>query len=284
MLGKKFSRKLLAASLAIGAFTFTPQFNGFNFISNVQAAKQIFKPVLTAKDQLQKAINLYDQGKYQEAFKYFDMAIKMDPNMAEAYECRGDAYLKFGEISQADSETLSAYNKAIDDYNKAVYLDKTNAATYYKKIAVAYYKRGVVHSDSKSYDAAIDDLNKALEFDPTYAPAYFKRGFIYGEIIKKYHVAIVNYYGAIYFDSNNAEYYTWRGRCYQALRQTETAISDFSKAIELNPSYWRAYKYRSECYRALGETEKANADSVKAQIEKANADNAEVMKLLQNKQ
>ncbi len=233
MLGKKILRKLLAASLAVGVFTFTPQINDFNFISTAQAAKQVFKPVLTAKDQIQKAINLYNQGNIQEAFKYFDMAIKMDPYMAEAYEVRGDAYLKLGENSQADSEAISAYNKAIDDYNKAVSLDRTNATTYYKKIAVAYYKRGVVHSDNKRYDAAKDDLNKALEFDPTYAPAYFRRGFIYGEVIKYYDVGIVNYYAAIYFEPNNAEYYYWRGKCYQALRQTEKANADFAKAKQL---------------------------------------------------
>ena len=233
MLGKKISCKLLAASLAVGIFTFMPQINDFNFISTVHAAKQIFKPVLTAKDIVQKAINLYNQGNYQEAFKYFNMAIKMDPYMAEAYESRGDAYLKFGEISQSDSAGISTYSKAIDDYNQAVSLNRTNATTYYKKIAVAYCKRGVVHSDNKNYDAARNDLNKSLEFDPTYAPAYFKRGFIYGEIIKNYHVAIVNYYGAIYFDPNNAEYYTWRGKCYQALRQTEKANADFAKAKQL---------------------------------------------------
>ena len=234
MLGKKFSCRFLAASLAVGVFTFMPPVDYFNFVSTAHAARENhFKPVLTARDILIKATNLYRQGQYQEALQYLNRAIEMDSNMAQAYERRGDTYIKIGEISQTYSEAISAYNKAIDDYNKAVSLDRTNATTYYKKIAVAYYKRGVVHFDNKNYDAARNDLNKSLEFDPTYAPAYFKRGFIYGEIIKNYHVAIVNYYGAIYFDPNNAEYYTWRGKCYQALRQTEKANADFAKAKQL---------------------------------------------------
>ena len=228
MLGKKFSCRFLAASLAVGVFTFAPQINDFNFVSTAHAARENhFKPT-TARDIVIKATKLYRQGQYQEALQYLNRAIEMDSNMAQAYERRGDTYIKIGEISQTYSEAISAYNKAIDDYNKAVSLDRTNATTYYKKIAVAYYKRGVVHSDNKNYNAAIDDLNKSLEFDPTYAPAYFKRGFIYGEIIKNYHVAIVNYYGAIYFEPDNAEYYN------QALRQTEKANADFAKAKQLS--------------------------------------------------
>ncbi|MCZ7380032.1 MAG: tetratricopeptide repeat protein [Candidatus Methanoperedens sp.] len=66
------------------------------------------------------------------------------------------------------------FDKAIEDYNKAIELNP--------KLAEAYNNRGVVYIYIKEFDKAIKDYNKAIELDPKYAEAYNNRGAVYSYI------------------------------------------------------------------------------------------------------
>jgi len=60
-----------------------------------------------------------DSGKYQQAIKDFNQAIKINPNFVPAYEGRAQAYYESGE-----------YKQAIENHKKCINLDPNNAVVY----------------------------------------------------------------------------------------------------------------------------------------------------------
>ena len=68
-----------------------------------------------------------------------------------AYNNRGAAYYYLGQ-----------YQRAIEDYDKAIQLDPD--------YATAYYNRGGSYSDLAQYQRAIEGFDKAIQLDPDYAP------------------------------------------------------------------------------------------------------------------
>ena len=75
------------------------------------------------------------------------------------------AHLFFQEIEKGD------YDRATEDYNKAIKLSPQLAETYYNK--------GVLYRRQGDYDQAIENYTKATETNPHLAPAYINRGFAY---------------------------------------------------------------------------------------------------------
>jgi len=63
------------------------------------------------------------------------------------------------------------YDRAIEDFNKAIALDPNYAK--------AYTNRGIAYADKGQHDRAIEDYNKAIALDPNYAEAYTNRGVAY---------------------------------------------------------------------------------------------------------
>ena len=74
------------------------------------------------------------EGNYEEAVIAFTAAIEIEPNRAEAYVGRGDAYIKSSEAE----ENLSL---AIKDYEQAIELDEANADAYLG-LADVYIRQG----------------------------------------------------------------------------------------------------------------------------------------------
>jgi len=88
------------------------------------------------------------------------MAIQLDPNDADAYYNRGITYYHKGQ-----------YDRAIENFNKAIALDQN--------YALAYNNRGVAYDKKGQHDRAIEDYNKAIALDPNFAQAYTSRGLLY---------------------------------------------------------------------------------------------------------
>ena len=65
-------------------------------------------------------------------------------------------------------------------------------------------------------------------------------------------------------DKNNAKFLDTRGGIYYEMKQYDKAIKDFDAAIKINDKYAHAYYYRGKCYEALGEKDSAKSDYKKA--------------------
>ena len=93
---------------------------------------------------------------YSKAIEHYSNAIKLNPQMVNAYNNRGLAYSDNDEVEYA-----------IQDYNRAIELNP--------EFAEAFFGRGVVYLHKEEVEPAIDDLNKTIALNSEYAEAFFGR-------------------------------------------------------------------------------------------------------------
>lgn len=102
--------------------------------------------------------------------EYTKQIQNIELNLAFAYNSRGCIYYKNND-----------YDKAIEDYNKALSINPN--------FADAYNQRGIVYFAKQDYKKAIDDFNKAINLNPNFAEAYYNLGNL------KYQVYVVPVFG-----------------------------------------------------------------------------------------
>ena len=106
-------------------------------------------------------------NEHDKAIEAYTSAIALYPNLAKAYNNLASAYNNRGFAY----DNKGHYDKAIEDYNKAI--------TINPNYANAYYNRGVAYGNKGQIDRAIEDFNKAISINPNYAGAYYNRGLAY---------------------------------------------------------------------------------------------------------
>lgn len=97
----------------------------------------------------QQASDLYDRQEYDSAAYFYSQAIKNDPENAELYLERGNAFLNGNNT-----------DSAMIDYDRALMLRPS-----YKE---AYYNKGVIYYNRKQYRSSINEVKKAMQADPSY--------------------------------------------------------------------------------------------------------------------
>jgi tetratricopeptide (TPR) repeat protein len=137
----------------------------------------------TAQTRLDNGKRLFDQADYDGAILELSEAIRLDPNLAEAYAYRARAYV-------GDDNDL-----ALADANRAIELNP--------RLALGYFARGNVYNNRNDYDRAIADYTEAIRLDPRNANAYSNRGVAYYNK-KDYDRAIADYEAALRLDPNNS--------------------------------------------------------------------------------
>ncbi len=115
-----------------------------------------FKITKDASALTSDALVLYSQGKYDDAIKAYDEAIKLDPKNKEAFFNRGLALA-----------ALDKFDEAIKDYDKATKLDPKNKEAFYN-MGLALVALGKCSEAIKAYD-------EAVTLDPNYNDAIVAR-------------------------------------------------------------------------------------------------------------
>lgn len=90
------------------------------------------------------------------ALRSFDEAVRLNPNLADAYTNRGASY-----------NALGRYQRAIQDLDEAIKLNPG--------MAIAYNNRGNSYGNLDQLQRAIEDYDEAIRLDPQFALAYSNR-------------------------------------------------------------------------------------------------------------
>jgi tetratricopeptide (TPR) repeat protein len=198
--------------------------------------------------------------------------------LAADYHHRAAIYFHMGE-----------YDKAIQEYGKALELDPA----YFP----AYYDRGLAYAQRQQYAEASADFSQVIALNPQHADAYYNRGLIYarqnafaealadydqalahhpedplvynsrGNVhynTKDYARAIADYDQAIQHDATYADAYLNRGLAHAALEEYQRAIADYNQTLLLNPESAIAYNYRGQAYSRLQQYARAMEDYTEA--------------------
>ncbi len=131
---------------------------------------------MTAEDQYNKGLALYNQSKYDDAIQAYDEAIRLDPNDTRARAYKADSLENQGKSVEAtvvnDEAIELRHDQAMDWYNKGVALD-----------------------DQGNHYAAFGAYKEATRIDPNLAEAWYKQGIYLYNVSDKldtYDQAIVN--------------------------------------------------------------------------------------------
>jgi tetratricopeptide (TPR) repeat protein len=139
-----------------------------------------------AKVHYDQGVRNYNAHNYNQAIVNFRQAIQINPNYADAYNYRGNAYFYTKD-----------YNRAIADYTQEIRLNPNYGA--------AYFNRGNAYLYTKDYNRAIADYTQAIRLNPNYGAAYNNRGNAYYDT-KDYNRAIADYEAALRIDPNDTTY------------------------------------------------------------------------------
>lgn len=169
----------------------------------------------------------------QKAIKYYEMALRLNPNHLNTLYNISNLELKLGHLDKAISyyqrilmnevsvkESLDVHMKVADifykrmeDFNEALY-HYEKALTYDNKFLDAYFNiASILHKMNKS-DEALKYLISITRLDPNYVSAYANIGFIKEEG-KYYSQAIEAYRKALEIDADFPFAYCNLVQCYQ---------------------------------------------------------------------
>jgi tetratricopeptide (TPR) repeat protein len=213
-------------------------------------------------------------GVWENGFVLWSYVIQKEPAEPLAYKYRGAYFQRKGQ-----------FDKALEDYGKAMALDPSDSQIYLNRgtvfCGVGMYKRAVAEFDKaidlnpsyyKAYNnrafaygelgeiaRAIADLNKAIALDASSLEAYVNLGVLYGKA-GLFDKAIEYFDKSLSINRNSAEAYANRGVTYSMLGRRGDALEDFNKAIQLKQDYAAAYYQRGSLYQRTGEAELALKD------------------------
>ncbi len=196
----------------------------------------------SAEDLIKKAVQLKDEGKYDEALEYCNKALEKDNKNSWGYNVRGVVY-----------ELQKKYDLSIQDYTEALKIDPK-----YKQV---YINRAQVYRIKKEYDIAKADLNDVLAIDPNLSGARFQLGRIAYEI-KDFDQAIKEFTESMKLGSDKKNCYWWIADCYYyGKKDHDAAISNYNQLIRLDPKDIDGYRLRAAVYQyGKKDYEKAIAD------------------------
>jgi len=226
---------------------------------------------LSAEEWLNKGVELYSQGKYDQAIEAYDQAISINPQYAEAWNNKGLALRALGEYDEAIKAYDQAisinpqiaeawsnkgvafynqgkYNEAIKAYDQAISINPQHAGTWSNK--------GNAFSGLGKYDEAIEACDQAIDINPQYADAWYNKG-VALRALGKYDEAIKAYDQAISINPQDAEAWNNKGLALRALGKYDEAIEACDQAISINPKLAEAWSNKGNALSALGKYDEA---------------------------
>lgn len=209
----------------------------------------------------EKTANYWFDRAFQEPnidkkIEYYQRALELNPQDAEARNNLGISYKKKG-----------MYTEAIKEYEAALAIPGYDTPEY------VYHNLGLLHRDRAMYKEAIDYFKQSIEHNPRFAKAYNALGLAH-KALGHYEEAILNFKQALEIDSNyvKASYNlqnVWRlseentdvmrqaevlydkGASLLEQNRLQAAITKFQEALKLNPKHVGAKERLNVAHKRL---------------------------------
>lgn len=206
------------------------------------------------------AYTLYLKGRYywnernkeslERAIKYFEEAIKREPEFALAYSGIVDSYVVLADHEYiAPSEGIA---KAKSAAMKALELDDTLAEAHTSFASI-------VGVDEWDWIRAEEEFAKALAINPNYATAHHWYSILLLNL-GRLDEAIRELKIAEELDPVSPMIHAYGGLVYLAARQYDMAMMELDRALELDPNFVPAHSNRIDVYLAKSMFEEASAE------------------------
>ena len=163
--------------------------------------------------------------------------------LARFYNNRGVAYANKHD-----------YDRAIEDYSRAV---KTNPRN-----GTAYNNRGIAYRQKANAKQAIEDSTRAIELDPKSTTFYLDRARAYREL-RDFDKAIQDADAAVRIDPKLAVAYLLRGTVYGQKHDFDRALPDLDRGVALEPTA-NSFGTRGYIYLEKNDFDRAFADFTRA--------------------
>lgn len=232
----------------------------------------------TAADWLNYGNQLWRLGRYEEAVKALQQALKLKPDLHQAYYALGLVRL----AQYRDAEAVEAFEQCLKinpNYFEAwraqsealLNLEKYPEALAAIEQAIKirdddyslYLKRGLILRNLQRYQEAKQAYNRSIELYPT-PMAYAGRGLV-NDSLKDNVAALQDYDKGIALQPKSVFLYQVRGWFrYTRLQDFQGAIADLTQAIELQPNEASNYDFRASAYSLLDNNQEALKDLSKA--------------------
>lgn len=211
------------------------------------AHKKLVSKMLKKKPLPQTAIDYFERGNalrllglQKDALQDYHQALKLDPNLVEAYAARGECHYDLHERQ-----------KAIDDFTQVIERDPQNIE--------AYCDRGFTKRELGDLEGAFQDYELALQHNPRSATAYSGRASVFQKLLQP-EKALKDYDEAIRLEPQASEIYNNRGAFKSDRNDLHGALQDYNMAIRIDPQSAGTYVNRGVLKRKLGDLEGALAD------------------------
>ncbi|MFH0986247.1 MAG: tetratricopeptide repeat protein [Candidatus Omnitrophota bacterium] len=196
------------------------------------------------------------KGESDRAIKFFDDAIRYDPQNTNAYDGRGRARLMGGTKNE---DPKAVYLEALKDANEAVRLAPSSAS--------GWVLRARVLRKLGRPDETIVDCEKAIAFNPHSSGAYSERGAAYNA--KGDYDSAISDFSKVIALAQAKSPLKWaliqRATCYLKKGDIARAEIDCDRAFQIDPVFGDAYAVRAKVCAARKEYDRAWAEVQKAQ-------------------
>ncbi len=230
------------------------------------------------KNKRSAAQSLYSQGlgilsrdEYARALPFFEKAVDIDPNYAEAWYQAGFCFGMLGRHAEAlkasrqaarlrpewaqtfvnigaSSFALGQYKDAAEAYRQASKLDTDNADIQYA-LGLSLNKLGKTDEEILAY-------RRALYIKPDYSNVIEQLGMAYFK--QKRFAESLAAFDQLKTYKPDAKTYNYLGESYYELGKTEESVDAFNNAVSYNSNYERARFNLGRAYLKLGDRDMAN--------------------------
>jgi tetratricopeptide (TPR) repeat protein len=188
--------------------------------------------LVTAEQYVAQGIKFEQEKQFDKAAESFQQAIKLNPNLADAYHGLGAVYISMGRSPDA-----------LEPLKTAARLNPENSTIR--------LNLGATLSNLRRYNESISELNEAKRLSPNDGRIYNMFGNVYSNLAQ-FDDAIASYRKAIELNSEVGANQHNVGLMFMRQGKFSEAITPLQEALKISPRYGNARYLLSDAYTNVG--------------------------------